>query len=487
MALEAAAPSLEETSDPEYQDMLRRFLASVPASAALMILAMGHMLPAASLKELFLHPASQWLQLALATPVVFWAGLPFLERAWVSVRTRSLNMFTLIALGVMVSYLYSTIAVLAPWLFPDLVQMGHQRTAIYFESASMIVTLVLLGQVLELKARRRTQDAVRMLLSLAPKNARIVHEDGREEDIPVDAVQPNDRLRVRPGEKIPADGIVLSGDGVIDESMITGESMPVDKGPGARVTAGTINQAGSFVMEAHRTGKDTLLSSIVKITLEAARSRAPVQRLADKVSAVFVPVVMGASLITFFLWMVSGHEARFALGIVSAVSVLVIACPCALGLATPMSIMVASGRGARMGILFRDASAIERLRQVDTLVVDKTGTLTEGRPSLEEIVTTADIDERTVLALASGVAEGSEHPLSKALVKEAAGRGIASAVCTDFATYPGRGVRGTAQGKSIILGNSRFMQDEGMDTSRLDAQARRISSRGSTVLFVAID
>ncbi|HOJ14158.1 MAG TPA: heavy metal translocating P-type ATPase, partial [Deltaproteobacteria bacterium] len=440
MALEPVAPSLDEGPDPEYEDMLGRFKVSLALSVVLMAVAMGHMIPGVREIQALSSGLRGWVEFAIATPVVVWAGWPFLARAWLSLKTLNLNMFTLIGGGVLVSYGYSATAVVAPWLFPESARPGGGGVGLYFESSAMIVTLVLLGQVLELKARSRTQDAIRSLVSLAPKTARRIEEGGMEIDVPLDAIVPGDRLRVRHGEKIPADGTIIEGRGVVDESMITGEPLPSDKGPGDWVTGGTLNTHGSFTMEARRVGADTLLSSIVRVTMEAARSKAPVQRLADSVSGIFVPAVVATAALTFLAWVFYGPEPRLANAVVSAVSVLVIACPCALGLATPMSIMVASGKAARMGILFKDASGVETLRKVDTFVMDKTGTLTEGRPRVSGIAASDDTDEETILRYASSLALASDHPLSKAVLEEATARGITPEPPSSIVTIPGMGV-----------------------------------------------
>jgi Cu+-exporting ATPase len=487
MSLEPVAPSADAGQDPEYLDMLRRFKICLAFTAVLVAVAMGHMFRIGALDGLFHSGAARWLEFALATPVVLWGGWPFFVRARLSLKGLSFNMFTLIGFGVLVSYAYSAAAMLAPRMFPGYAGSPDGAAGLYFESSAMIVTLVLLGQVLELKARWRTGEAIRSLLALSPGYARRIDPDGTERDVPLDAVQPGDRLRVRPGEKVPTDGVIIEGTGVIDESMITGEALPVDKGPKDEVVGGTLNASGSFVMEATRVGAQTLLSSIVRITLEAARSRAPVQALADSVSRVFVPVVLAAAAATFAAWSIVGPEPRLAHAVVSAVSVLIIACPCALGLATPMAILVASGKAARMGVLFKDASAIEALSRVDTVVMDKTGTLTEGRPALTGIVAAGGTDEETMLSYAAGLAVGSEHPLSRALLDYALSRGVRPALLSSFESRPGMGVLGEVGGRMVVMGSARMIRDSGMDPGPLEEQADRLSALGESVMYLAID
>jgi P-type Cu+ transporter len=439
------------------------------------------------IRERVLSPAAAtWAQLVLATPVVLWGGWPFFVRGWQSVVNRSLNMFTLIALGVGVAYVYSLIATVAPGWFPPSFREGG-RVGVYFEAAAVIVTLVLLGQVMELRARSHTGAAIRALLGLAPKTARRIGEDGREEDIPLEHVHPGNRLRVRPGEKVPVDGVVLEGKSSIDESMVTGESIPVEKVPNARVIGATVNGTGSFIMRAERVGSDTLLAQIVDMVARAQRSRAPIQRLADVVSGYFVPIVVAVAIVTAIAWAMVGPEPRMAHAIVNAVAVLIIACPCALGLATPMSIMVATGKGATMGVLFRDAEAIEVMRKVDTLVVDKTGTLTLGRPKLMSVKTAAGFDQLQLLRSAATLEAASEHPLAAAIVQGAIDRGISSANAEQFESVTGRGVKGRVDGHAVALGNRRLMEDDGISTTELATAADELRKLGQTVTFVAVD
>jgi len=493
MALEPIDPSAEEEPS-ELRDMMRRLWVSLALSLPLVALAMSEMLPGAPR-----HRALAWVQLALATPVVLWGGGAFFERGWRSLRTHTLNMFTLIALGTGVAYGYSLLGVLAPALFPGQISghgeiSGHGATRehggavpLYFEAAAVIVTLVLLGQVLELRARSRTGEAIRALLGLAPRTARRVRDDGGDEDVALDAVRVGDRLRVRPGEKVPVDGVVLEGRSSIDESMLTGEPIPVEKIPGDRVVGATVNQSGGLVIRAERVGAETLLAQIVRMVSEAQRSRAPIQRLADRVSAWFVPAVLVAAAATFAVWALIGPEPRLARGLVNAVAVLIIACPCALGLATPMSILVASGRGAAAGVLFRDAEAIERLRAVDTLVADKTGTLTEGRPRLAAVLPAEGIAESELLRLAASLERGSEHPLAAAIAGGAETRGIALADVSDFEARAGKGVVGRVAGRTVALGNAALLRDLGIDTGALAARAEALRREGQTATFVAAD
>ena len=484
MALEPRTITAPEEGEEnaELRDMTRRFWVSAALSVPLLFIAMahdlaGHLAPPTTLR---------WIELALATPVVLWGGWPFFVRAWLSLVYRSLNMFTLIGLGVAVAYLYSLVATLLPDLFPSSFRGVEGLVAVYFEAAAVIVTLVLLGQVLELRARSRTGSAIRALLGLAPKRARRVHGDGREEDVPLDAVQVGDLLRVRPGEKVPVDGVVLEGASAVDESMVTGEPMPVEKRHGDRVIGATLNTAGTFVMQAQRVGAETLLSQIVRMVGDAQRSRAPVQRLADQVSAWFVPAVVVVAVLAFIVWAMVGPEPRMAYALVAAVSVLIIACPCALGLATPMSIMVATGKGASVGVLFRSAEAIEGLRQVDTLIVDKTGTLTEGRPKLMAVLA-AGLDESTLLRLAASLEQGSEHPLAAAIVGGATERGLVLSSPRDFEAISGKGVTGTVEGHKIALGNAVLFEQLRLDVSPLRATADERRAEGQTVMFVAVD
>ncbi len=430
---------------------------------------------------------SNWLQLLLATPVVMWAGAPFFERGWASLKSRNLNMFTLIAMGTGVAWVYSVVATLFPSVFPATLREHDGAVPAYFEAAAVITVLVLLGQVLELTAREHTSGAIKALLNLAPKRALRVKPDGADEDVPVDAVVVGDRLRVRPGESVPVDGTLIEGRSAIDESMVTGESMPVTKEAGAKVIGGTLNQTGSFEMRADKVGRETMLAKIVQMVAQAQRSRAPIQRLADQVSSWFVPLVIAVAVAAFIAWSVWGPEPRVTFGLIAAVSVLIIACPCALGLATPMSIMVGVGRGAQAGVLIRNAEALERLEKVDTLVVDKTGTLTEGRPSVVAIRTAPGQDEREALRLAASIERGSEHPLGAAIVRAAAERSLALATVSDFDSPVGKGVTGTVDGKRIVIGNRRIMAEAGIDTASLDADAEALRRDAATAIFVAVD
>jgi Cu+-exporting ATPase len=482
MALEPTAVAADEDESPELKDMTRRFFGSLALTVPLVFLAMSHMFGYAGLVP---ESARGYIELLLASPVVLWGGRPFFARAWQSIAHRSLNMFTLIGLGVAVAYGYSLVAVLAPGVFPLSFRDEHGRVGLYFEAAAMIVTLVLVGQVLELRARRRTGAAIRALLGLAPKTARRVHDDGRDEDVPLARVIVGDRLRVRPGEKVPVDGVILEGRSSVDESMVTGEPIPVEKGPRDRLIGATINGTGSLLMRAERVGGETLLARIVEMVARAQRSRAPIQRLADVVAGYFVPAVIAAAAVTFVVWILVGPEPRMAHALVNAVAVLIIACPCALGLATPVSIMVAAGRGATLGVLFRDAQAIERLRSVDTLVVDKTGTLTVGRPRLMSVYPATGIDERGLLTVAASLERGSEHPLATAIVTGAAERGVKPEGAADFESFPGKGVRGRVSGVPALLGNSALFEQTGIRLGDLAAQAERLRQEGQSVVFVA--
>ncbi len=485
MALEPMEVSQEDAGSPELRDMERRFRVSAALTVPIVLLAMGDMLPGAPVARALGRGAPS-LQLALATPVVLWGGLPFFERGVASLRTR-LNMFTLIALGTGAAFAYSAVATVAPGVFPASFRDHHGEVAVYYEAAAVIVTLVLLGQVLELRARSRTGAAIRALLGLAPRTARRLDEAGREEDVPLDAVRPGDRLRVRPGEKVPVDGAVLEGRSAVDESMVTGEPIPVEKGPGERVIGATVNGSGSFVMRAERVGSETLLARIVQLVSEAQRSRAPIQRLADRVAAWFVPGVVAAAALTFAVWALLGPEPRLAHALLNAVAVLIIACPCALGLATPMSIGVATGRGAEVGVLFRNAEAIEVLRSVDTLVVDKTGTLTEGRPVLAEVEPAEGLDAAELLRLAASLERGSEHPLAAALVRGAEERGIALAEAERFEARPGRGVLGRVAGREVALGNRALLAELALEPGPLAERAEALRRRGRTAAFVVVD
>jgi Cu+-exporting ATPase len=483
MALEPVAASLDEPVNPELIDMRRRLVVSAALTAPLVILMIVMHLPAGPWHGL--APAMPWIELALATPVVLWGGWPFLVRGWESVVNRSPNMFSLIALGVGVAYLDSVAAVLAPGAFPASFRDTNGHVGTYFEAAAVIVTLVLVGQVLELEARSRTSAAIRLLLGMAPATARRIAADGSEEDVPLEHVQVGDRLRVLPGEKVPVDGAVLEGRSAVDESLMSGESVPVAKEPGSRLIGATINGTGSLVIRAERIGADTLLGRIVRMVAEAQRSRAPIQRLADRVSAWFVPAVIAIALMTFAAWAIAGPEPRMAYAIVNAVAVLIIACPCALGLATPISIMVAAGRGATMGVLFRNAEAIETLRGVDTLVFDKTGTLTEGRPRLVRIV--ADQDEAGALRLAASLERASEHPLAAAIVEGARARGITPGDVAAFEARAGKGVRGEVDGKPVALGNAALLAELGVEPGPLAAEAEALRREGQTAMFLVED
>jgi Cu+-exporting ATPase len=487
MALEPRTATAEEVN-PELVDMRRRFWASVILTAPILSLMVSEMVPGKPLQSLLGSGASVWLQFGLATPVVLWGGWPFFVRGWQSIVSRHLNMFTLIALGTGAAYVYSVAATLAPGLFPDSFRDHHTGAlAVYFEPAAVIVTLVLLGQVLELEARGRTSSAIRSLLGLAPKTARVMRDDGSEEDLPLDEVQVGMRLRVRPGEKTPADGIVLEGTSSIDESMITGESMPVEKTAGSKVTGGTLNGAGSLVIRAERVGADTVLSQIVRMVGEAQRTRAPIQRVADAAAGWFVPAVIVIAVITFVVWARFGPEPRMAYALVNAVSILIIACPCALGLATPMSIMVSTGKGASAGVLVRNAEALETLQKVDTLIVDKTGTLTEGAPKLVSIETAPGIDQQRLLRLAGSLERLSEHPLAQAIFRGAEERGAALTGVEGFQSLTGKGVTGVVAAERIAIGNARLIDDLGADAGALMSRAEELRREGQTVMFVAID
>ncbi|WP_425114064.1 heavy metal translocating P-type ATPase, partial [Bradyrhizobium sp.] len=454
MALEPAVVSLDDAQNPELADMTRRFWIGALLAAPVVVLEMGgHLLGHALVAPML----SNWIQFVFATPVVLWAGWPFFVRGWQSLQTRNLNMFTLIAMGTTVAYVYSLIATVVPQAFPATFRDHGGAVAVYFEAAAVITILVLLGQVLELRARDATSGAIKALLRLAPKTARRVGDDGHDHEVEIDQLAVGDRLRVRPGEKVPVDGIILEGRSSLDESLVTGESMPVSKEQGARVVAGTLNQSGGFVMRADKVGRDTLLSQIVQMVADAQRSRAPIQRLADQVAGWFVPTVIAAAVIAFAAWYAFGPEPRLAYGLVAAVSVLIIACPCALGLATPMSIMVGVGRGAHEGVLIKNAEALERMEKIDTLVVDKTGTLTEGKPDVTAIVTAEGFDEAEVLRLAASVESASEHPLADAIVRHARARNLTLGEVSGFDAPTGKGARGTVDGKSVALGNAPFL------------------------------
>jgi Cu+-exporting ATPase len=484
MALEPVEMTAEEPENDELVDMTRRFRVSLALTVPVFLLAMSEMLPGTA----HLVPGrATWIQLALATPVVVWGGAPFFVRGWQSIVNRSPNMFTLIALGVGVAYLYSAVATLVPGVIPASFQSAHGGVPVYFEAAAVIVVLVQLGQVLELRARSRTGAAIRALLGLAPKTARRVREDGSDEDVPLEHVQPGDRLRVRPGEKVPVDGVVVDGASAVDESMVTGEPMPVEKRTGDTVIGSTVNGTGSLVMRAERVGSATLLARIVAMVAQAQRSRAPIQKLADVVSGYFVPAVVVIAVLTAAVWWLVGPEPRTAHALVNAVAVLIIACPCALGLATPMSIMVATGRGATAGVLFKDAEAIEVLRGVDTLVVDKTGTLTRGAPALASVVPLGSWTEADLLRVAASLERGSEHPLASAIVEGAAARGITPATVEAFESRSGKGVVGRLDGRPVALGNLRLLEDLQVSPGHTASQAEALRDAGQTVVFVAVD
>jgi P-type Cu+ transporter len=485
MALEPRTITLDEEENPELVDMTRRFWVSVLLSVPVFLLGMSDFLPDRPLERIVSPEVLGWIQLVLTTPVVIWAGWPFFVRAWQSIINRSLNMFTLIGLGVGVAYVYSVVGKLFPNAFPESFrEMG--AVPLYFEAAAVITTLVLLGQVLELKARSRTGLAIKALLSLAPKTAKRVDADGNETEVTLDQVRVGDHLRVRPGEKVPVDGVVIEGSSAVDESMVTGEPIPVEKMAADRVIGSTVNTTGGFVMRAERVGADTLLARIVLMVAEAQRSRAPIQRLADVVAAYFVPIVIAVAIITFVVWAYAGPEPRLAHGLINAVAVLIIACPCALGLATPMSIMVAMGKGAGAGVLFKNAEAIETLREVDTLIVDKTGTLTEGKPKLVSVIAGKGFDEAQLLRLAAGLERASEHPLAAAIIAGAQERGIDLAKVTTFASVTGKGVRGEIEGKQVALGNRALLDQLAIDPGELAAKAEALRADGQTVMFVVI-
>ena len=486
MALEPRTITIDEEENPELVEMTRRFWVSVVLSLPVFLIGMNDVLPGRPLERVVSMDALGWIQFVLATPVVLWGGWPFFVRAWESIVNVSLNMFTLIGLGVAVAYIYSVIAKLFPDVFPDSFK-EHGVVPVYFEAAAVITTLVLLGQVLELKARGRTGAAIRALLALAPKTARRVRADGADEDVPLDQVRAGDLLRVRPGEKVPTDGIVFEGTSSVDESMVTGESIPVEKSAGDAVIGGTVNTTGSFIMRAERVGAETMLARIVQMVAEAQRSRAPIQKLADRVAGVFVPAVIVVALVTFLVWAFFGPEPRLAHGLINAVAVLIIACPCALGLATPMSIMVAMGKGATGGVLFKNAEAIEMLRKIDTLVVDKTGTLTEGKPKLVSITPAADWNEGELLRLAASLERASEHPLAAAIVRGAQERRIDLSKVDQFESLTGKGVRGKIDGRDVALGNRTLLNELQVETGDLAEEAEQLRADGQTVMFVAVD
>ena len=487
MALEPRSVSVAEEPNPELVLMGRRFWVCLALTLPVFLLAMSEMIPGQPLQHAFSSRLLSLVQFALATPVVLWGGRPFFERGWASLVNRHLNMFTLIALGTGTAYVYSVVAVLSPGIFPESFRGPGGEVPVYFEASAVITTLVLLGQVLELRARAQTSSAIKGLLGLTPKTARIVRDEGAEEDVPLDRVERGDRLRVRPGEKVATDGVILEGSSSIDESMVTGEPIPVEKKAGDRVTGGTVNGPGGFLMRAERVGSDTLLAHIVQLVSEAQRSRAPIQRLADVVSSYFVPVVVFISVLTFAVWATVGPEPRLAHALVNAVAVLIIACPCALGLATPMSIMVGTGRGALAGVLIKNAEALEVLEKVDTLVVDKTGTLTEGKPRLASVYALQGWNEMEVLRLAATLERGSEHPLAAAIVGGAQERGLQLGEAREFRSVTGEGVMGKVDGKTVALGNRKLLDELKVELDALDAKASQLRGEGQVVVFIAID
>jgi Cu+-exporting ATPase len=487
MALEPMTPSATDEANPELADMTRRFAVGAALSLPLLAVVMAEHVLAQGLAGILSGRALVWVQLVLATPAVLWGGAPFFARGWASIVNRRLNMFTLIALGTGVAYGYSLVGAFLPGIFPASFRSPDGEVALYFEAAAVIVTLVLLGQVLELRARAQTSSAIRALLDLAPKTARLMRDDGSEADIPLDQVALGDRLRVRPGEKIPVDGVVVDGSSAVDESLITGEALPAAKAPGDKVTGATVNATGSFTMRAERVGRDTLLSQIVAMVAQAQRSRAPIQSLVDTISAWFVPAVIAVAVIAFVAWAILGPPPALGFALVNAIAVLIIACPCALGLATPMSIMVGTGRGARAGVLVKNAEALELMEKIDTLVVDKTGTLTEGKPRLAGVTSVGDIAENDLLRLVASLERGSEHPLAAAIVKGAEERGLNLAVATDFTSTTGKGVAGTIDGKRIAVGNTALFDELGIDPGDLPVRADALRQEGQGVMLVAVD
>ncbi len=485
MALEPETVSADTGPNPELADMTRRFWIGLVLTLPVFALEMGGHLT--GLNHWIGQTASNWVQFALATPVVLWAGWPFFERGWASLKSRNLNMFTLIAMGTGVAWLYSVVATVFPHVFPASMRVSDGAVPVYFEAAAVITVLVLLGQVLELRARENTSGAIRALLDLSPKSARRLNADGTEADVGLDDVHAGDRLRVRPGERVPVDGEIVEGRSSIDESMVTGESMPLTKSTGDQVIGGTINQSGAFIMRADKVGRDTMLAQIVQMVAQAQRSRAPIQKLADQVSGWFVPAVIGVALLAFVIWGLFGPEPRFTYGLIAAVSVLIIACPCALGLATPMSIMVGVGRGAQSGVLIKNAEALERMEKVDTLVIDKTGTLTEGRPSVVAIHTASGIEEAELLRLAASLEVASEHPLAAAIVRSANERGLKLSAVSDFDSPVGKGVTGIVDGQRLVIGNARIMEQAQIDTGAFDEPADQLRKDGSTAIFVGSD
>jgi Cu+-exporting ATPase len=482
MVLEPMEISVEDTENPELINMTKRFWISTALALPLLIITMGGMITGG-----MFGPWQTWIELALATPVVMWGGAPFFVRGWKSLKTRNLNMFTLIAIGTGVAYSYSVIATLFPFIFPEVLKNASGTISVYYESAAVIIALVLMGQVLELRARDKTGSAIKALLGLAPKTARLVHEDGREKDVPLENIQKGNILRVRPGEKIPVDGILMEGQSFVGESMVTGESMPVEKKEGDSVIGSTVNGTGSFLMKAERVGKETLLSQIVRMVNEAQRSRAPIQNLADKVASYFVPTVVGVSILTFIIWVIWGPEPRFAFALINMVAVLIIACPCALGLATPMSIMVGMGRGATVGVLIKNANVLESMERVDTLVVDKTGTLTEGKPKVIYIQSIDPVSKSELLKWTASVEKASEHPLAEAIISKAVENDLTIESCSNFNSFTGKGVSGIVDGKEISIGSHQWMQEMNVDFDTLTDSANNIQEEGTTVVFISID
>ncbi len=487
MALELRDVTGAEEDTTELRDMSLRFWIAVGFSLPVIVIAMGHLIPGNPFGHLGSPWAMAWVELILATPVVLWCGWPLLVRGWQSVVNRSLNMFTLIAIGISVAYIYSVVATVAPGLFPASFRDHTGKVGLYFEAAAVITALVLLGQVLELRARSQTSGAIRALLGLAPKSARMIDDAGAESDVPLDEVRVGQKLRVRPGEKVPVDGVVVEGRSAVDESMMSGEPTPVEKQPGDKVSGGTVNGTGGFVLRAEKVGSDTLLAQIVKMVGEAQRSRAPIQRLADSVAAWFVPAILLIAVITFIAWAVFGPAPSMAYATVNAVAVLIIACPCALGLATPMSIMVGTGRGAQAGVLVKNAEALETMEKVDTLVVDKTGTLTEGKPKLVTVIAAAGFEENDVVRLAAGIERGSEHPLAAAIVAGGEARDVPAAKSEQFESVTGKGVKGTVEGRAVLLGSERLLAEAGIAVDLLAPHAAELRGDGQTVMFVAID
>jgi Cu+-exporting ATPase len=491
MALEPSTVSAKQEDNPELRDMTRRFWISLALTTPLLAVAMGHMLPGMPTERLMPGGWQPWIELVLATPVVLWGGAPFFQRGWTSIVNRATNMFTLIAMGTGVAYFYSLMATVFPQIFPASFREMGGRPPVYFEAAAAITTLVLLGQVLELRARSRTGAAIRALLDLSPKMARVLR-DGREEDVPLEQVVPGDRLRVRPGEKVPVDGTVLEGSSGVDESMITGESIPVSKGPGSRVIGATVNGTGSLVMRAERVGGETLLAQIVRMVSQAQRSRAPIQRLADRVAGWFVPTVIAIAILTFAAWSLFGPDPRLAHALINAVAVLIIACPCALGLATPIAIMVGTGRGAHAGVLIKNAEALEIMEKVDTLVIDKTGTLTDGKPRVVSVIAVPGgnelgRNENELLRLVASVEQGSEHPLGAAVIEAAYSRGLVLATGDEFQSHTGRGVSARVEGRKVLIGNERLLEENGISAAALAQKAKELRREGQTVILIGVD